>query len=176
MILIDSKLVHDMKLKIHHTSEFVKHQITMTVISEQRKILNHWIMLNINAKNIKRRFFAFVNSHAMSTKLLLNFSWFRTVKTQLNIAIKTITIDDKMLNENSIIINSLEIVEFALIKNIIKAIKKENKRIKKIMNDHLKKREKSEKSSSDETNFDIDESNDSDSNDFNDVDNDENFQ
>ena len=41
LILIDSKLTHDMKLKIHHTSEFVKHQITMTMINEQRKILNH---------------------------------------------------------------------------------------------------------------------------------------
>ncbi|KAG7004612.1 hypothetical protein G7Y79_00024g055620 [Physcia stellaris] len=112
-------------------------------------------MLNINAKSIKRRFFAFVNSHAM---------------------IKIITIDDKMLNKNSIIINSFEIVEFALIKNIIKTIKKENKRVKKIMNDHLKEREKSEKSSFDETNSDIDESNDNDSNDFNDVDDDENFQ
>ena len=98
------------------------------------------------------------------------------MKIQLNIAIKIITIDDKMLNENSIIINFFEIVEFALIKNIIETIKKENKRVKRIMNDHFKEKEKNEKNSSDETNFDIDESNDNDSNDFNDVDDDENFQ
>ena len=80
-----------------------------------------------------------------------------------------------MLNENSIIISFFEIVEFALIKNIIETIKKKNKRVKEIMNDHFKERKKNEKSSSDETNSDIDEFNDNDSDDSNDVD-DENFQ
>ncbi|KAG7007159.1 hypothetical protein G7Y79_00011g030570 [Physcia stellaris] len=111
LVLIDSKLAHDMGLKIHHTSEFVKHQITMTVASGQRKVLSHWVMLNINAEGIKRRLFAFVNPHAMGTKLLLGLPWLRAVKAQLDIAAKTITIGDKMLDESPIIISSPRLLD-----------------------------------------------------------------
>lgn len=176
LILIDSKFAQIMRLRFRFISEFVKHQVTMTMISEQRKILSHWVMFNINAKDIKRRLFAFVNSNAMKTKLLLDLFWLKTVKAQLNIEIKIITIDDKMLHENSTVISFFEIVASEMIKDIIKAIRKENKRIKKIINDRHKNEKKSEKNSSDETDFDIDELNDNDSNDSNDANDDENFQ